>query len=339
MAQAGPKNSTTRNAANTGVQSSRPSDGGRQKNGKTPMNATIHKMADVRKHRTGLDHALVQPDGDLVEKLGRELGRVVDTWMALEAKSLSLYRPGENNDHYKFEMKRLTDRMYQIEEAIPTFEASTVAGALVSILRANSLMSRLEDQTEPAKHSDKYSVSVDWKNLTASLYSAMSVLRSLSPGLYEACAGDYYMEDTVSPFLAVVNSKNLIAKEKENEADPVIAAIDAHKWAVSKFEKQVDIQAKIEKRLLAKQLEEAASEVVEASRAYSAAVGELNDRAIDIAKTIPTTARGVEAVLKYLEMNDHNEAMWPERKGKPWVTVFHASIAKAVGRLNSKKSL
>jgi hypothetical protein len=112
------------------------------------------------------------------------------------------------------------------------------------------------------------------------------------------------------------------AQSSAAETDPIFAAIEAHRRAVAAFGEAVDIEAALEvglprdrRRSRINVWEETIVETddprwIASERAHRAASDAMDDLAIDLLNTEPTTEAGVDALLRYFA--DQDEGLFPD---------------------------
>jgi hypothetical protein len=98
------------------------------------------------------------------------------------------------------------------------------------------------------------------------------------------------------------------------EADPIFAAIEAHRKAIAAHGEAVDVEMALEASLPDDQRQSCGETILEtddprwpaALRAVSAAWDCMDDLAIDLVKIEPTTVAGIEALLRYFADDEDN---------------------------------
>jgi len=104
-------------------------------------------------------------------------------------------------------------------------------------------------------------------------------------------------------------------QSSDAEADPIFAAIEAHRKAVAAHEKAVDLEMALEESLPDDQRQTVGKEeIVEtddprwlaALRVVSAASNAMDDAAIDLVNIEPATVAGVEGLLRYFADDEDN---------------------------------
>lgn len=167
-------------------------------------------MAKADSHHTAQTLAAPCP----VEALGRELGRI---WAASD-RLQALAKVGEFTTEGRpvsgvHEM--LAARQGSVEDAIPTYQATSLAGALVDVVRAHALLATLKDETAPAIGDHAPGVIQLFRQIDAVLYSATNMLRTATPGAWEAIAGNMYMDPAFDPFAALERAEGARIPERE----------------------------------------------------------------------------------------------------------------------------
>lgn len=154
------------------------------------------------------DENKTEPNEPLVA-LGHELQALWDAHHSLD--ELGAERERLHINGADAVLDTLSSRIHQLEEAAPAFRAETPAGAIVALLMLGTISRVCADEAsvmaeqgcEPDKQLNRV-IEEREAQIEALLYSVMGVLRKLSPGSYESCAGRVYLGDQLDPF----NRKN-----------------------------------------------------------------------------------------------------------------------------------
>lgn len=154
---------------------------------------------------------------DLVAMLGRELGQVLEATEAIQDAGREARKVGSKDYVYGDQENLLWSRQSQLEAAIPALKANSLAGALVSIIRASAIAGMIDDQC-PTPEDDKVAYEMkQWhRDLRATLSSAAGVLRTHAPGVFESCGGNYYMSEYLDPFRAIEEAQKLIEERRSS---------------------------------------------------------------------------------------------------------------------------
>lgn len=164
-------------------------------------------------------HQRWEPRGnDPVEQIGRDIGRA---WAALDRfDDINEASPPDAKPAEALQ-ERIYQQLYQLEEALPALRASSVAGALIMLIRASGVAETIRTQI-PGPDDNKLlrneehwrNIEAWWKDLQSLLYSAAGVLRKAAPGVFETCAGQPYMPDYSDPFNAMERVEEMPIPQK-----------------------------------------------------------------------------------------------------------------------------
>jgi hypothetical protein len=103
------------------------------------------------------------------------------------------------------------------------------------------------------------------------------------------------------------------------EPDPIFAAIEAHRRAAAAHDEAVDLEMALEASLPDDQRQSCGETILEtddprwpaALRAVSAAWNTMDDQAINLLRTEPSTSAGIEALLRYFA-DQEGENLFPD---------------------------
>jgi hypothetical protein len=117
-----------------------------------------------------------------------------------------------DTDNVWRQMDRISQRQFMIEDSITAMRATTLAGALVHVIRASSIATRINDQLPVRDTKEGEEIETLFRQLDSVLYSAVGVLSDLLPGEFEASGGDFYMPKRCNPFRVLEESEKTVSE-------------------------------------------------------------------------------------------------------------------------------